>query len=361
MELNIGTVSTIGLNSALVSSFYEKHWERKIALTNSQFYDWQFKSTPSALEIDNCVIAYDANIKKIIGVMGLNSRPFSLNNKWKSGAELTTWIVASEYQGLGVGPKILEYIQNSYDVLIGMGISSQALPVYMRKGFRYLRAIPRFIKIFDIDALNSVSIQTPLAKKLLKKWRQPETSSFVVREGVQDDYESLFNRTKKELNLFTRDTKHIDWRYKNHPFFTYKTFTISTPDNKNIAFVCIREETSVENLRILHVLDYFGDYKAMPLALAFIEQYCDDKNFHAADFFCTAATINKFLLSYGWFSGLDDECFQLPHLYHPIEIRTPATTSLVYWTKENFVDFCDFSNLYITKQDADFDRPILSI
>jgi hypothetical protein len=43
--------------------------------------------------------------------MGLNERRFSLDGEWEKGAELTTWIIAKECQGAGVGPGILEYIQ----------------------------------------------------------------------------------------------------------------------------------------------------------------------------------------------------------------------------------------------------------
>ena len=38
-------------------------------------------------------------------------------------------------------------------------------------------------------------------------------------------------------------------------------------------------------------------------------------------------------------------------------MRTPSTTSLIMWCKEKNASFYDVGNLYISKQDCDFDRP----
>jgi hypothetical protein len=360
MSIKVGSVSELGIDSRLAAVFYRDNWERKIALSDETFYNWQFKTIPSAPSLDNCVVAFDANSRKIVGVMGLNERQFSLDGERKPGAELTTWIVSKECQGSGVGPKILEYIQTKYEVLIGMGISSMALPIYMRSGFRYLNAIPRFTKVFNFDVIQDISAQTALARKLAASWgKATDGQEYHVDEGV-DKAESLHARVRGRLNLFTRDVEHLKWRYVDHPYFDYKPFVITLPENESQAFVCLREETSINGFRMLHVLDCFGDEKAIPAALSFVDSYCINNNFDVVDFYCTSAKINKFLLSSGWFSTMDDKCFQMPHLFHPIELRDPPTTSLIYWAKHNFVEMCDFSKLYITKQDADFDRPTLS-
>jgi GNAT superfamily N-acetyltransferase len=361
MKLVVGSVAELGIDSSLVSAFYKDHWQRKIALCDDKFYAWQFKTAPSAPAIDNCVVAYDTDTNRLAGVMGLNARPFSLRGDWKVGAELTTWIVAPAYQGAGVGPRILEHIQNSYDILIGMGISAMALPIYLRSGFRYLRAIPRFTKVFDLDALKDFSSQTPLAKKLLGTWSRHEPQAeYTVIEGIDAGADRLLERTRSRLNLFSRDLTHLEWRYRDHPAYVYKTFTVSVPSTGGSAFVCLREELSVPGLRIVHMLDCYGDEDAIPSALAFVDRYCTENQFQVIDFFSTCAAINKFFLASGWFSTLDDDCFQMSHLFHPVELRNPPTTSLIYWAKENLVDMCDFGKLYITKQDADFDRPTLA-
>jgi hypothetical protein len=362
MDLQVGTVTELGLDGGRVREFYENYWPRKIALSNTQFYNWQFRSVPSAPNVDNCVVAYDSSRGQIGGIMGLNARPFSLGDVSRRGAELTTWIVQDKYRAHGAGAKILPYIQRSYDVLIGMGITEVALSVYMRCGFRFLSAIPRFVKVFDFDAVAAISKHTPLARKLVQRWaRAPDVKTYSVSDGLKSDVDAILDRTRKRFNLFVRDREHLRWRYEDHPFFRYQIFNVRRKDGDGCALVCLREETAIEGIRIVHVLDCFGDDNAIPSALGFVEDYCAENQFHVADFYCTSALVNRFFLAAGWFAMLDDRCLQFPHLFHPIELRIPPTTSLTYWSKDSASECYDFSKLYITKQDADLDRPVLEI
>lgn len=360
MNLLVGSVAELGLDSELVQDFYREHWPRKIALSDKTFYDWQFKSVPSAPGTDNCVVAYDASNAQVAGVMGLNPRRFSFCGSMKKGAELTTWIVSDRYRNVGAGARILPHIQKTYDVLIGMGISALALPIYMRSGFRFLHAIPRFVKVLNFDAVAKVSRYDPLAKKLAQSWRNREArETYQVSPGTSELDDTFYEKARMYLNLFTRDAEHLSWRYVRHPFFDYRLFRVSSSSERGGAVICLREETSVEGLRLLHVLDCFGNEEALPAAFSFIEDLCLENGFDAADFYCTSSRINRFPLAGGWFSMVDDTCLQFPHLFHPVEMRTPPTTSLVYWSRDNFSDFCNLSTLYVTKQDADLDRPIL--
>lgn len=358
MKLAVGSVSELGLDSASVCAFYQDNWQRKIALSNRNFYNWQFCRTPAAPGLDNCVVAYDAQAGRLAGVMGLNARPFTLDGETVDGAELTTWIVSPDYQGGGVGPQILSHIQRTYGALIGMGISAMALPIYLRSGFRFMRAIPRFCRVYELDALKEFSTQTALARKLLASWDNGRVQpTYRVSPGF-DGADALWERVRTRLNLFSRASAQLRWRYTEHPAFAYHGFTITTADGAS-AIVCLRQECSVPGLRIAHLLDCYGDDAAIPAALDFVDCYCREHGMHAADFFCTSSAVNRFFLAGGWFSTLDDECFQMPHLFHPVELRNPPTTSLVYWAKDNFAAMCDLSRLYVTKQDADFDRPVL--
>jgi hypothetical protein len=358
MALLVGSVSDLKVDSSLVSDFYEANWPRRIALGSHSFYEWQFKSLPCAVGIDNCVISYDRDKQIIAGVMGLNIRPFSLGGRSVPGAELTTWIVLDSYRSVGAGAKILSHIQATYEVLIGMGISAMAMPVYLRSGFRYLAAIPRYLRVYDFDAIAFLATSEPLALKLSRQWltaAPPEP--YRVTEHAAQESSDLFDRLADQYNFFSRDTRHLRWRYAEHPSFAYRTFLVRPAGSPAAAFVALRKEATIPGVCIYHVTDCIGDDGAMPAAFSFIDDFCRDQGAHIADFFCTAAKINKHALSRGWFSALDDKFFSFPHLFHPVETRTPATTSLIYWAKDNFAEMCDFSRLYVTKQDADFDRP----
>jgi len=109
--------------------------------------------------------------------------------------------------------------------------------------------------------------------------------------------------------------------------------------------------------RILHVMDLFGTPNALSKGVAFIEQYALEHGFDVIDFYSTHGGVNAALISHEWFSVLDDTCFEFPHLFQPLEMRHPPTTSLIYWAREGMAQMADLSRLYVTKQDADLDRP----
>lgn len=361
MNVIVGPVYELGIDSEKVASFYADNWVRKIALAKQQFYDWQFIAPPASNGRDCCVVAYDRDTLKVVGVMGLNPRPFLLNDNQLNGAELTTWIVAKDYLGSGVGAKILSRVQHDYQILIGMGISDMALPVYLKSGFRFMSAIPRFVKVFDFNAIAPYAEMTALARKIDQRWSRGSLRvPYEVQKEPWFDSEEWFNNLAKSYNLFARDVAHITWRYNHHPVFDYQCFYIKVKDGGERALVVLRVENIIEGLCIVHVIDCIGDDRGIAVATDFIEDYCREQNVHIVDFYCTSTRVNRHFLGNGWFSILDDTYFKFPHLFHPIEMRIPATTSLIYWSNIDFAGLCDFSRFYVTKQDADFDRPVLT-
>lgn len=355
----IGDVQELGLDSNLVSDFYRNHWARKIALSIPSFYQWQFKQSPSDCGNDHCMVAINDSSGEIQGVMGLNRRPFFLNGSLRDGAELTTWIVAEKYIGKGIGAKILKKIQSKYEVLIGMGITDKALPIYMRSGFRYIKSIPRFCKVFDFDAISDYAQYTPLARKLAREWANTgKHTPFICNSSIDADIQASQANPLEQFNHFSRAKEFLEWRFSKHPVFKYQQQIVySDAEPGGGAFVCMRVEAGINNLKVLHVMDCFGDPLDMQAAISFINAFCRDNGVHLADFYCTSPRINRHFIFDGWFSTNDDHCFQFPHLFHPIELRNPPTTSLIYWSRDDFLDMADISKLYITKQDADLDRP----
>lgn len=361
MTIEIGFVHQLKLNSASVRSFYADNWKRKIALSETKFYEWQFTHNPESEGKDHCVVAVDHDSRKILGVMGLTRRTFFLNGKPRNGAELTTWVVSSESVGMGIGSKILKFIQENFDVLIGMGISEAALPIYMKSGFRFMRSIPRFVKVLRFDNIKHHAVHNELGFRLIELWSAKDDNEWSAQEVSTKNYETWLSKEDHDMHMFTRDNNHRLWRYDQHPVFEYRQFLVEDsklPGNSK-AFVSLREELSIPEFKVLHVLDLLGSGESIRAAIGFIESYAKHNSFDLVDFYCTSSRINRFFLARGWFSTLDDLCFQFPHLFNPIELRLPPTTSLIYWSSSGLEDMADMSNLYVTKQDADLDRPTL--
>ena len=150
--IRIGEVDELKVSSESVCEYYANNWQRKIALGIFSFYKWQFCLPPENLGKDCCCVAVDNN-GEILSVIGLNKRSFYLNGKLLNGAELTTWIVSEKARGKGIGGKILKFLKGRYDILAGMGISEAAIPLYLKNGFRFMRYIPRFVRVYEKNGI----------------------------------------------------------------------------------------------------------------------------------------------------------------------------------------------------------------
>ncbi|WP_420961325.1 GNAT family N-acetyltransferase [Brucella sp. IR073] len=351
MPIKIGKPSDFGFEVDDVCRFYNEHWKRKIALGDSAFYRWQFIDTPVNTGIDECCVAVLDD--QIVGVMGLNARDFYAGGKKLDGAELTTWVVAEEHRNKGSGPAMIGYLKNRFDVMIGMGISHAALPVYLRSGFRYIKAIPRHVHVIHWDTIKDAIKADPLAYKYAKA--QILLADFALsRDFDPGDVDKIYDNFSKEHNSFSRKHEDIKWRYDNHPYFKYSHFIVN-----GSCHVCVRIDKDVDGFVMAHCVDIFGDAASYPSAVSAAIHYAGEQGASAIDFFSTNARLNAVLGAMGLFSTLDHDFFKFPHLFHPVEIRDPATTSLILWAKEGLADFLDTSRLHITKQDADFDRPTI--
>ncbi len=350
--ITVGNADDLGIAPEAVCRFYGDNWKRRIALEVPSFYRWQFMEPPRNAGHDRCCVVVDNG--EILGVMGLNERPFRLDGVAREGAELTTWVVDKKAQGRGLGKRIITYLQERYEVLLGMGITDAALPLYRASGFGYMGQIPRFVRVFDAEAIAPYAQMDRLAKSLIRKYRDPERSEYKVEAKPARDLASIVAGMESGFNLFLRDGDHLRWRYEDHPVFSYQAHLVrGGGSGTGVVF----RTDEVEGMKIIHVMDCFGDDADMPAVLTFIDDYCREAGAHVVDFYCTSTRVNRHFRARGWFSIQDDECFRFIHLFHPPELREPPTTSLVYWARGDMSSLMDVGRLYVTKQDLDLDRP----
>ena len=142
------------------------------------------------------------------------------------------------------------------------------------------------------------------------------------------------------------------WRYDEHPYFNYDYFIVN-----DSCFVSMRIDSDISGFVMAHCVDVFGDIAQYKSAISAAISFAKESGAHAIDFYATNTALCASLSEMGLFSTIDHDFFKFPHLFHPIEMRTPSTTSLILWAKDNIGHILDLGALHITKQDADFDRP----
>lgn len=348
MSTVIGSASSLSISPERVCEFYDKSWARKIALSDEKFYRWQFLDNPYETGVDQCCVALDGD--EIIGVMGLNQRDFYLKGRRLKGAELTTWVVSESKRNNGSGPKMIIYLKEQFDVMTGMGISGAALPIYLRNGFRYLKSIPRYVTPLDWESVAPFIEALPLARKYNRD--QLSLSDYSISPHSPKDIDKIYHNFMANYCSFSRFSTDANWRYDQHPYFKYEQFVVN-----GSCFVSIRIDRDISGFVMAHCVDIFGNHSDYKAAISAAINFSKDNGAHAIDFFGTNSSLCASLNEMGLFSTLDHDFFKFPHIFHPVEIRNPATTSLIMWAREDLGEILDFGNLHITKQDADFDRP----
>jgi GNAT superfamily N-acetyltransferase len=353
--MRVGEADELGVGAADITRFIATNWPRRVAISQPEFYEWQFRASPENDGRDHSIVLADDS-GEIHGFMGLNRRRFWLGRRKLAGAELTTWVISPAAQGLGLSLMMLELLQRRYDVLLGTGIGDAALPLYLRTGFRYLRYLPRYVRVLHPEAVAAISAMSTLGKRLIRQYSASPRTSFESRRLQLEDTTAAIERLRDEFNGFDRDAATLTWRYLRHPEFRYEAYLVRSAEG---TLVVILREDATAALKIVHVIDVFGDLRELSAAIQFIEDFCRERNADCADFFCASDRLGHVFRYSGWFSTVDDPWIQIPHLFHPVEMWSPPTTSVIMWSGVNPCALLEQARLYVTKGDCDLDRPTM--
>jgi len=349
--ITTGSASDLGVSVEEIAAFYDLHWPRKMALGLPEFARWQFVSAPE--QNDLCSVCVSVSGSNIIGAMGLHEHSFMLGGERRRAAELTTWIVSPEAKGKGLGPRMLDHLQSTYDVMLGSGISDEALNVYLRKGFNYWRYIPRFFRVWDTEAVTPYSNIAPLGLKLARHRADAVTPDEGGARLVAAADVAVPDRGLGDKNGYVRDAAHLGWRYDRHPVYAYETYAIGK------AHVILRRD-ALPGMPFAHVVEIGAEAEEMPAVLSFLEFYARDRGLAAMDFTCTSSGFGRHFIAAGWFSSVDEPMFAFLSLFHPPELRDPQTTSLIYWARDAQAELADLGRMHVVKGDLDLDRPTLA-
>jgi hypothetical protein len=350
-SIRTGSADALGVSVEEIAAFYDRYWPRKISPGLPAFARWQFVDAPE--QQGRCTVCVSVAGSELVGVMGLHERAFLLNGAVRSAAELTTWIVSPEAKGKGIGPRMLDYLQSTYEVLLGSGISDEALNVYLRKDFNLWRHIPRYFRVWDIDAVRPYGDVSPLGQKLAKHRKDAVVPDAGCAKRVAAGDLPAADRGLADKNGYVRTRAHLAWRYDDHPVYDYETWAVGE------AYVVLRRDT-LPGMTFAHVVEIGATPVDMPAVLSFLEFYAQDRGLAAMDFTCTASDIGAHLIASGWFSSVDEPSLKYISLFHPPELRDPQTTSLIYWARDAQATIADLGRLHVVKGDLDLDRPTLA-
>lgn len=352
--VRFGPASTFGVTAEDTTDFYRRHWERPIALSLPGFYRWQFVDTPEAGGRDFSSVAVSDG--GLMGIMGCTPRGFLLDGRRCRGGEITTWVVQAEARGKGLGRGIIADLQARYDVLIAFGIGQAAIPVFVTSGFSYIAALPRFTRVLDLDALRPIAEIEALGERLAAR-HTPFTARYSAAPTDPAEGAAITAPLADRTNMFARDEAYLRWRFVDHPVFDYELFAVSSGGAPALV---VTRTFDVRGIRIVFVADILGADRAIPGALHFVEDFARKRQAALVDVTATGGALTGQLRRAGWFSTLDDRWFRVPHLFYPVQMKDPPTTSAAIWSRFTDSSICDVSRLHLMKSDIDMDRPTLA-
>jgi hypothetical protein len=269
-----------------------------------------------------------------------------------AGVEMSTWLVHPDHRSGGAGVKVLNILRERADFCVGASITPEARDIYLRLGFRWCPALPRFIYAPDWSRLPGLVRDPLLAQRIARARAVPGLPQIDVQPISLDMLGSV--TVMNGAGAFDRSAPTLQWRYARNPFFVYRAARVMVAGAT--AEVIYREE-QFDSTKILRVVDLLGPPEALSRVPQGLAALCSESGAVAVDVFCSHVDVRDAFAAAGWFILPDDECvMDLPHLLAPPSHRSPNSYSLVSWLSPRFRGLLADSALFVTKQDCDMDR-----
>lgn len=207
-----------------------------------EYYRWQYLKNPSGN--GNVLFAYDG--EKAIAQIASIPCAYKIGDKSVLASSIMNLSVSSQYQGKGIMGQLVSRIQqtneSSFSTVIPNGA---AIKGYLKKEFY---PMPMTFLIRPVK-LSNYFYNHNLARSFLKPfdiiWKKKKTTSnFDIKEQ-----ESMFDERFDEFFIAphidnvirqVRDSKYLNWRYRNNPRRKYIPVIATGKDGKLEGYIIIR-------------------------------------------------------------------------------------------------------------------------
>jgi len=353
----------------LVGQLFNQYWRKNhVFYREPEILIWQYYQNPySKLFTDDLSLLGTFDKDRLIGVLGY--MPFLLNNygdKKEFGCHFCNWYADASYGFVGL--KLLYKIMHSklFSAMFAFDQTTKSRPIYKRLNWKMEDYFPRYILVTDKACLKEVLVEAKNFYNIIDMLPSP----VIVNKSSNKMVDVFEIKTIKELewddfywNSFAsksfgpaREKSYLMWRYGNIPRYLYR-FIVSYINGAVSGLIIFRVE-QIKNMeeKVVRIMELICTEQSFaPLVNRLIE-ICFYENVCLVDFFCTYKIYEDLLESHGFTKGIINSAYNLPYLFQPLESQR---LMLDYCWKTNSSKFENINNeeLYITKGDADNDRP----
>jgi len=351
-------------------SFIVEQWGHDHPMAERRLFDWQFRGFGGGRETVRPLLLFiDGELAGFRGIIpGLYQVPSPDGMQVLPGGSLAMWRLREEFRGKGLGTIMHDEAERLCPVLTGAGSNPDtSVPIYLRKGFRMLESMNRYLTALDPKACVSC-FGKPAAEVPSPPWgkgREPLAPSGVDAEVLAETWE----KSAFEAGFFSlyRNAEFWRWRVLESPAFRYQIFL----DPEGSGFLVARAEplrsargTAFPSLAVLRLIDLVPARPATWLGAEdvpfcrFLRRCLDwalETGCIAADFHCTSGVFGPILAATGFAREQDflkGDTPPLPRFFsggpnpgRPINALAKAPFAV------------SFERSYMVKSDNDMDRP----
>jgi hypothetical protein len=353
-----------------LQTLIDRYWRKNHIFARSQeLLKWQYQEKNP----DQCSLVIAENAQnEIIGCLGFIQAPFNDNGNRRFALWMSMWLLAPEARGQGIGFAMLEHaMKDNHEVIACIGFNDITRRLVAGLNFEIQDVIPRWVRPISLENLLTLTSarEQPYSGDIQAIWRNSfDVTPQVTHEVIDWSPEAgklwdiaWHQRFAPQLLSTWHDREYIEWRYVNHPTFSYCVKVVNSANQVDGLLVYRLELIQHREEKVLRVLEFMGTPEAVDLLIGNLLHAGVENNVAFIDFYCTETKLSSKLEQYGFYR--DDqlpEQDRLPRLFQPLDFRTNPLNITIWIRPDIHPDNHQFftgDKLYFTRADGDQDRP----
>ena len=352
-----------------LKDFFISAYGNSTIFKDESFLKWYFNQQG----IENgfmqcCIAAYEDD--RVVGFYGGLLYPFLMHGNPVSFIWGANAYTLPEYRGNGINKKLVEVLQDTFDVFACIGMSRKTCGFYDEMGwnvFSYQR-MKRFVLALNestFEIIKFIGQDIELAEKILRPHvlsgnSQNQMSDSNIIELDLDNIESLTLLEMPKVNEtgIVRDMNFIRWRFISNPYIKYKVYGFLNDKKEILSYLVTRRELLQPlGYTATRVIDVYGDGISLTNLIKYVSSISYSQNDAYVDFSYFGNSFDKSFLDAGLAKLTEDDCALLPQVTSPMENR-PNSEYVTIYSKQNaeIINNLSDDTFYCTRADSDRDR-----
>lgn len=341
--------------------FIRKSFHNKYILSDFKFFHWQFKGKKNS--VYNFFLLQDG--ARLFGNIGLAALDYQVFKKTINIKTYINLFVDPAVRSLGLGTLLIKKAMAQGKTALITGYNPKSFSIYRQLGdWRPLGNFYRYVFIFNKKSVLRMLPKTKIKKrfKFVDSTDKPHLSDPGIEFKYIKKFDSQFDKFWRAIMskygiTATRSSNYLNWRYANHPYLKY-FLLVACQKNEIIGFLIYRLEKTDE-FTIARVIDFIcGDEHEKDILNGFILDV-RQKGVDMVDFMFSGRYYHESLKAQGFFNAYGTPFENLPMYFNPISYSKNYINFAAWSANKNINkrEFYKSGNWYLTKGDADQDRP----